>query len=116
MGSKYNLLIKWENRERTAELIAKVLEDAPYEVALYVMQNNLLDDPVERDAREFLECRIDLQHTIISSFLRDKLQKPKQRHSREHPSTNTDMKSHITMKILSGWIRKMRIQNGLTQG
>ena len=43
MGSKYNLLIEWENGERTAEPLAKVLEDAPYEVALYAMQNKLLD-------------------------------------------------------------------------
>ena len=57
MGSKYNLLIEWENGERSAEPLAKVLEDAPYEVALYAMQNNLLDEPGWKRCKRFARMR-----------------------------------------------------------
>ena len=39
------------------EPLAKVLEDAPYEVALYAMQNNLLDEPGWKRCKRFARMR-----------------------------------------------------------
>ena len=77
MGSKYNLLIKWGNRERTAEPLAKVLEDVPYEVALYVMQNNLFDKPGWKRCKRFARMQNIFTARFNIKFLKRQVTKAK---------------------------------------
>jgi len=45
MGSRYNLMVSWSTGEITYEPLAIIGKDAPVEVARYLRDHNLLDEP-----------------------------------------------------------------------
>ena len=44
-GSKFNVMIEWENGEITSEPLTIIADDDPVTCALYAMENDLLDKP-----------------------------------------------------------------------
>ena len=42
-GSKYNIIIKWENGEITSEPLTIIAADDPVTCAIYAKENGLLD-------------------------------------------------------------------------
>ena len=42
-GSKYNVMIEWENGEITSEPLSMIAADDPITCAIYARNNNLLD-------------------------------------------------------------------------
>ena len=43
MGSKYNVIVEWENGEQTEEPLTMMIKDDPVTMALYARKNNLLE-------------------------------------------------------------------------
>ena len=44
-GSKYNVMIEWENGEITSKLLTIIATDDPIACAIYAKENNLLNQP-----------------------------------------------------------------------
>ena len=44
-GSKYNVLIEWENGEQTYEPLDTIAADDPVTCAIYAKENGLLEEP-----------------------------------------------------------------------
>ena len=53
LGSKYNVLIEWENGETSSEPIATMTKDDPITLAIYAQQNDLLDTEGWKHLRRF---------------------------------------------------------------
>jgi hypothetical protein len=69
-GSKYNVLVDWEDGECTFEPLDIIGADDPVSCALYAKQNNLLDEPGWKRFKRLANREVNFQRMINQARLK----------------------------------------------
>ena len=91
-GSKYNLLIEWEDGECTYEPLGIIAEDDPISCAEYAKENGLLETPGWKRFKRFITNEVKL-HRIINQI------KTKNRTNKHYKSSKRPTKYKYGFKI-----------------
>ena len=70
MGSKYNVLVDWEDGECTYEPLSIISADDPVSCALYAKENNLLDEPGWKRFKRLANREVSFQRMINQARLK----------------------------------------------
>ena len=84
-GSKYNVMIEWENGEVTSELLGIIIKDDPVTVALYAMENGLLDTEGWKRVKGIAKQQKKLLHMVNQAKLRSYRTAPRYKYGYEIP-------------------------------
>jgi len=66
-GSKYNLMIEWENGELTSEPLHIIAADDPVSCAIYGRENRLLDKPGWKRFKTLARCQLVFKTNITKA-------------------------------------------------
>ena len=69
IGSKYNVLVDWEDGECTYEPLCVIAADDPVTCALYAKQNNLLEEPGWKRFKRMVNKEVQFQRMINQTRL-----------------------------------------------
>ena len=84
-GSKYNVMVEWENGEITAEPLAIIAKDDPATLAQYAYDNDLLDQPGWKQFKKLAKNQKKLLRQVNQAKLRSYRTAPRYKYGFEVP-------------------------------
>ena len=89
-GSKYNVLIEWENGEQTYEPLNTIAADDPVTCAIYAKENGLLEEPGWRRFKHIAKREGKLLRMVNQAKLRSYHTAPKYKFGHQIPSNHEE--------------------------